>query len=211
MGWSNLVATWQAFRQRSRVLDTPWQQLRFLVLDLELTGLDPKLHEIVSIGWVPIIDQRICPHEAGYVINREVSELAQSPVFHGIDHAGLATGDSLQSALAELAGLMNKSVLVFHNAPMDLGFLRQAFKNGDSVLRPEAVIDTLLMEKKRLARQGKEIAFDDLTLAACRARYGLPDYDGHNALTDALATAELLLAQLNQMSKGKPVALKEWV
>lgn len=34
----------------------------------------------------------------------------------------------------------------------------------------------------------------DLTLAGCRVRYGLPDYPAHNALVDALATAELLLA-----------------
>ncbi|NLW04889.1 MAG: 3'-5' exonuclease, partial [Pseudomonadaceae bacterium] len=33
-------------------------------------------------------------------------------------------------------------------------------------------------------------------LAACRERYGLPNYHPHDALTDALATAELLQAQI---------------
>ena len=46
------------------------------------------------------------------------------------------------------------------------------------------------MRREQPIRQG------ELTLAACRARYHLPDYRAHNALGDALATAELLLAHL---------------
>ena len=46
-------------------------------------------------------------------------------------------------------------------------------------------------------------------MGACRRRYQLPDYHGHNALWDALATAELLLAQLAHRSRGSRLVLKE--
>ncbi len=39
---------------------------------------------------------------------------------------------------------------------------------------------------------------------ALAARYGLPEYNGHNALADAVATAELLLAQKTRITpQGK--------
>jgi DNA polymerase-3 subunit epsilon len=46
-----------------------------------------------------------------------------------------------------------------------------------------------------------------LRLAECRSRYNLPAYPAHNALMDALAAAELLLAQLDH--KGKKVRLTD--
>jgi DNA polymerase-3 subunit epsilon len=66
------------------------------------------------------------------------------------------------------------------------------------------VIDTMQLEarlhrgKKRpgwLARVlGKQA--ESIRLADSRLRYGLPLYQAHHALTDALATAELLQAQV---------------
>ena len=53
---------------------------------------------------------------------------------------------------------------------------------------------TLRLEQQRLARREQPLQRGELTLATCRRRYQLPDYPAHNALWDALATAELLLA-----------------
>ena len=41
----------------------------------------------------------------------------------------------------------------------------------------------------------------------CRERYGLPRYGAHNALTDAIATAELWLAQMSHMQKKEALRL----
>ena len=57
---------------------------RYLVIDLELTGLDPKQHEIVSVAWVVIDNQCIKMSESQHFINKDVKSLEQSPVFHGI-------------------------------------------------------------------------------------------------------------------------------
>ena len=100
-------------------------------------------------------------------------------------------------------------VLVFHNAALDMAFLnrvsRQAF--NAPILLP--VVDTLLQEEAMLRRREQPIMPGDLRLHACRERYGLPPYQGHNALLDALATAELLLAMAAHRSGGKPFPLRQ--
>ena len=47
----------------------------------------------------------------------------------------------------------------------------------------------------------------DLRLQACRDRYNLPPYPAHNALIDALATAELLVAHASHRSGRKEFTL----
>jgi DNA polymerase-3 subunit epsilon len=49
----------------------------------------------------------------------------------------------------------------------------------------------------------------DLTLDACRTRRGLPDHLQHSAGADAIACAELLLAQLAQLGGARQVRLRE--
>jgi DNA polymerase-3 subunit epsilon len=50
---------------------------------------------------------------------------------------------------------------------------------------------------------------DDLSLDACRRRRGLPGHTHHSAAADALACAELLLAQLAQFGDDGHVRLAD--
>ena len=181
---------------------------RYLVIDLELTGLDVNQHEIVSVAWVKIDNQCIKMSESQHLINKDVKSLEQSPVYHGIDDDTLAIGQSLTSILAQLSNHFSDRILVFHNAMLDWGFLKVALKSANISAQPMVILDTLHIEKKRLICQGAEIKQDDLTLSACRKRYELPSYHCHHALTDAQATAELLLAQCHQISRGKGLQLR---
>ena len=78
----------------------------------------------------------------------------------------------------------------------DLAFQDRATRSlyGAPLLLP--VADTMAIEHRQLKRRDTAIRAGDLRLQACRARHNLPAYPAHNALSDALATAELLLAQL---------------
>ena len=182
---------------------------RYLVIDLELTGLDPKQHEIVSVAWVVIDNQCIKMSESQHFINKDVKSLEQSPVFHGISNEAITNGRSLNSILKSLSAHFNDCILVFHNAALDWGFLKVALKQANITTRPKLILDTLHIEKKRLLNQSTEIKQDDLTLNACRTRYELPSYHCHHALTDAQATAELFLAQCHQISCGKKLKVGE--
>ena len=69
------------------------------------------------------------------------------------------------------------------------------------------VVDTLLQEEALLRRREQAIKAGDLRLQACRDRYNLPHFHGHNALVDAIATAELLLALASRRASGNQLAL----
>jgi DNA polymerase-3 subunit epsilon len=183
----------------------------YLVIDLELTGLDQKKDEIVSLAWVPIKQQRIYLGKGEYHVNSQVTELKQSPIFHGIDTKTLHQGKPLNMILEKLKPLLENSILIFHNAELDWPFLIKAFHGQGINLDKEyhyTLLDTLKIEHRRLQKQGQEIRFDALNLANCRNRYNLPDHHAHNALTDAIATAELFLAQINHISKGRTLLIK---
>jgi DNA polymerase-3 subunit epsilon len=68
-------------------------------------------------------------------------------------------------------------------------------------------VDTLLQEERLLRRREQPIKPGDLRLHACRDRYQLPQFQGHNALLDALATAELLLALASHRCRGQGLDL----
>ncbi|RXE89101.1 MULTISPECIES: 3'-5' exonuclease [Pseudoalteromonas] len=196
MNWfSHSIAKW-------RYKHLPFAQAELVVLDLELTGLDPKRHEIVSAGWLPIKNMRIQVKDAQYHLNSEVQSLAQSPVFHGISSSRLAEGESLQTLLLALQRALHGKVLVCHNVQMDWAFLKAAFQRFELNVRPALLLDTMQIDKRRVLKQGYPLAQDALTLNACRMRYGLPPHQLHDALSDALATAELLLAQSQAICAG---------
>ncbi len=109
---------------------------------------------------------------------------------------------------------MAGQVIVVHHKGIERNFLDTALKRriGEGIEFP--VIDTLELEA-RLHRR-KPPGFIDrllgrekvsIRLAESRARYHLPHYRPHDALTDALASAELLQAQVaTRFSKSSPVA-----
>ncbi|MBH0021343.1 3'-5' exonuclease [Pseudoalteromonas sp. SWXJ133] len=197
------------YLKRRKLLGKNALQQRYLVIDLELTGLDAKQHEIVSVAWVIIDNQCIKMSESQHIINKDVKSLEQSPVFHGISDDAITKGQSLCSILTQLSCHFSDCILVFHNAMLDWGFLKIGLKNANITIRPKLIIDTLHIEQKRLLHHSTEIKQDDLTLNTCRTRYELPSYHCHHALTDAQATAELLLAQCHQISRGKELKVAE--
>ena len=197
------------YLKRRQLLNQYVVKQRYLVIDLELTGLDFKQHEIVSVAWVMIDNQCIKMSQSQYFINKDVKSLQQSPIFHGISNEAITNGHSLNSILKSLSEYFCDSILVFHNAALDWSFLKVALKQANITTRPKLILDTLNIEKKRLLKQSTEIKQDDLTLNACRTRYELPSYHCHHALTDAQATAELFLAQCYQISRGKELKVSE--
>lgn len=62
-----------------------------------------------------------------------------------------------------------------------------------SRLRDAEVRDTFAMERRHMERMGTYPRGEDLRLARVHQRYSLPAYSNHNALTDAIACAELYL------------------
>lgn len=137
-----------------------------------------------------------------------------SVVLHRITHSEIQAAPDLLDVLDELLAHLAGRVVVVHHQAIERQFLDAALKRriGEGIVFP--VIDTLALEA-RLYRvpswhnlwrwlRGKPPV--SIRLAASRARYGLPAYRAHHALTDAQAAGELLQAQVAQrFSPDMPV------
>ncbi|WP_420174540.1 exonuclease domain-containing protein [Luteococcus sp. OSA5] len=185
---------------------TPARELRLLAVDVETTGLDPKTDRLLSIGWVPVDGNAIPLRGAGHVVLRGATEVGQSATIHRITDDQLAAGMEPAQALTQLLQALRGRVLLAHHAVMETGFLEGAMKQvwGNSVSLP--TVDTMQLQYRLLTK-----GFDDepppgsLRLWAARDQYGLPRYRAHEALTDALACAELYLAQVSEIGWETPL------
>lgn len=72
-------------------------------------------------------------------------------------------------------------------------------------------IDTLNLARQWYTSRNTEIAPNDLRLYALREQYGLPRYNAHDALNDALATAEIFQAQVEHMDSKIPLPLRRFL
>ncbi len=183
--------------------------LEFVALDLETTGLDPKKDVILSIGFIKLHGMLIDLSSAQHHLlcpNREIPE--RSAVIHCITDDQAAEGKHIEDVLPQLLQQLSGRVMIAHYARVEMKFLDRACRQlyGGPFLIP--VVDTQRIAKRALERRIQEIRFHDLRLAECRRRHGLPHYRMHNALSDALAAAELFLVQMAQFNCRKPVPLK---
>lgn len=204
----NLLVT--AFIKARPDLSALFSQTQLLCVDLEMTGLNSKYHEIISIGWVPIIHGEIVLSQARHLLITPNNSVGESATIHGIHDRDLTDAMPLKSAIEELLMALQGRVMVGHHVGLDVAFLRQAAKNIYHHSLPFCVIDTLHLEAARLSRQGEHFDKQLLRLNQSSQRYGLPSADPHNALGDALTTAQLLLAQVCALSPS-PLTLKQLI
>jgi len=185
------------------------RRVGFVALDLETTGLDPASDEILSAGWVCLSGERIDLATAGHRMvlpARAVPE--ESAVLHRITDDAAARGAPPREVLAEVLSVLAGRVLVAHHASFELGMLGAACARvlGGRFLVP--AVDTLDLGARWLRRRDPVIEPRALRLDALRRRHNLPRYRAHNALSDALAAAELFLAQLAQLDGARAVPLR---
>lgn len=199
-----LLACWNVAlpKPRKKCLET-----EFLVVDLETSSLDANQGEILSIGWVEIIDGKIKLASAEHCFLKSEKGVGSSAVIHHIRDCELETGMSLLDVAQRFLQAAKGKVLVFHHAPLDMAFLNKASKRLFSVPLLLPVVDTLEIEKNILLRHQDFLKKGELRLGACRSHYNLPVYPAHDALMDAMSTAELLLAQIGH--KGHSIRLAD--
>ena len=190
--------------------DSDFEEAEYLAADLEMTGLDPRHDHILSIGFVPIIQRRIRLRDARHMLVTSRLGVGQSATIHGIHDNELRHALPLTRVMQDFMKALGGRVLILHCAAVDLAFIGPACEQRFDLPLLAPLVDTLQLEKKRLMAAGRldHLPGDGLRLAECRARYHLPRYPAHNALTDALATAELFLAQAAHSAGGGRLPLR---
>jgi DNA polymerase-3 subunit epsilon len=178
-----------------------WRSVPYSVLDIETTGLDVRRDALLAIGLVEI--------EAGQVrLDRCWETLVQLPpevplrpdavAVNGLLRADTAVAPPLDDVLPELLRRLVGRALVVHVAEVDVAFLNRALRQQYGITLRGPVLDTARLalalhgDNRFLGGSGHMPA---LQLDALCERMGLPAYTAHDALSDALTTAQLFLAQ----------------
>ncbi|MEO0411706.1 MAG: exonuclease domain-containing protein [Pseudomonadota bacterium] len=175
-----------------------FEDIRFLAIDFETTGLDPAEDQILSIGTVPIENGSLVLGNARYdVIDYPGTLNEETLAIHGLTHDALAQGVPFEAALERLLEDMTGAVMVAHQKAIESGFLNAACLKHFGAPCDTLWVCTLAIERRRTANCGADVS---VRLGQSRERYNLPRYKAHHALMDALAGAELLLAQQAHVS-----------
>jgi len=186
------------------------KNIEFLVLDFETTGLDASKEKIISMGYTVIKNLRILPQTSTHIlVNPERALVEQNVAIHQLTDEELKQGISLESAMDKLLLEMTGRVIITHFDKIEKCFINQACQLYQINALPMMMLDTLKIEQKKLQQSQQYIKFGDLRLFTLREKYNLPRYSAHNAMQDAIATAELFLAQVEYMGKKDILKLKQ--
>jgi DNA polymerase-3 subunit epsilon len=191
---------------------TDYRELEYLAIDLETTGLDSRHDLILSVGYVTVrgirIDLSTARHQV-VRIDRSIPEA--SAVIHQITDDQSAAGCELIDALAELLPVLAGRIMIAHHATIEQNFLSNACKRYWGRGLPLRIIDTQALALRTFERRQIPFKVSDLRLHALGNRYNLPRYGAHNALSDALAAAELFLAQAAYRDDGRGLPLADFL
>lgn len=187
---------------------TPLEDLPLLALDLETTGLNARTDRILSVGFVPLDGDEIRLGGARQLLVRGEGEVGQSATVHGLTDDVLAEGLPLEDVLAEVFDALAGRVLLAHYAVIEEEFLTAACRRVFGAPLTVPIVDTLELQRRLASGPYDHPRAGTLRLGQARAHHGLPTYRAHTALTDALACAELYLAQRATFSKHGTRTLK---
>jgi DNA polymerase-3 subunit epsilon len=179
----------------------------FLCIDLELTSLDLAQAKILSIGWVEGKGNQIKLDSCFYQVVSTKASLHQSPVIHGLIGDDIAQGEPVRQVLEKLKGYTQSHIWVFHCTGLDMTILRRVYAELGVALPTIVTLDTLRFGLYQLTRHLRPPPPNAVVLPVCRARYNLPAVAAHNALDDAMATLELLFAQIHTFAPGSEETL----
>lgn len=175
--------------------DAPVGDASLLALDFELDGLAGDAH-VLQAGWLSFTTHGIDLGEARSFDVRSGRRLDGDAVaIHGIGEQRARAGERLGAVVDDLVGALAGRILVAHGASIERDVIARITQARFGLALPVRSICTLALERKL---NPNLVGSDVYRLAAARARYGLPAYNQHDALSDALAAAELLLAQLTR-------------
>lgn len=152
----------------------------YCVIDLEMTGLNPKHHKILEVAAVRVRKKEIVSEcsmliQQHQLLEEKITELT------GIDQEMLAGAKEEDEVLDHFFGFLGEDILVGQNVIFDYSFLKQAAINRKMSFERKAA-DTLKIARRCLP------ALEKRTLDALCGYYGIEIGHHHRALDDAKAT-----------------------
>ncbi len=183
----------------SKVADRKLSETTFAVLDLETSGGSPRLGAgITEIGVVKVKGGEVLGTfqsfvDPGHALPYFITELT------GITDQMLVSApfiDEILPSLFEFLGSSDETVVVAHNSPFDLSFLKAASIAHEMPWPEYVTVDTARLARAVL--EPDEVI--NCKLSTLAHFFGATTSPNHRALDDALATVDVLHGLIERLS-----------
>ena len=168
------------------------RDLAFVVFDSETTGLDPVSDDVVQLGAVRVVNGKIVKGEVfDTFVNPGRPIPPGSTAVHRVSDDTVANAPAFDHVCRAFHRFSENAVIIAHNAPFDMAFLRRQSK-GTDISFNHPVLDTVHLSAVVFGGSAEHT----LDALCDRLDVTIPEEVRHTALGDALATAEALVAMI---------------
>ena len=185
---------------------TPLAGLRWVVVDCETSGLDPRRDRLLSAGAVEVADARLNLSRAyECVVRQEKGSDPANIVIHGIGTDAQLAGQPAGEALRGLVQFIGEAMPVAFHAPFDEEILKRACAAQKIPFPRKAWLDLAALVPAMFPKSRRA----DATLDHWLAYFGIAPAARHDALGDAYAEAQLLLVLLAEAARKGVATLEQ--
>ncbi len=170
-----------------------FRSMRFVVVDVETTGLLLYRDDLIAIGAIPVEETLISLQDSFEVVLRQAKPSSNGNILlHGIDGTTQTSGCDPVEALIDFLEYVGKDVLVGFHAGFDRIMITKATKRALGIELENRWLDLAVLAPELLPEHARGAS----TLDDWSERLGIDNPARHNALADALVTAQLLQVTL---------------
>jgi len=174
--------------------DTPLDQVRFVVVDTETTGLNPQTDRIITIGAVVVRDGEIVLDDSFEALLK-VAHNTDSVTVHGITRDESRMGMKETEALERFLEYLQDAVIVGHHIGHDIATFDDAYERHWGFRLLNRAVDTmnLALHFEKAGAFSNRPPIRRFTLDALCEAFGIIPHDRHTASGDAFLTALVFL------------------
>lgn len=184
--------------------NTDLETLRFVVLDTETTGLNPKVDRILSIGTVAIEHKVIKISDSLECYLSQDFFNHESVKIHGLLKTGHHEKMNEKDAIALFLNHIKNAVLIAHHAAFDIAMIQAALKRLGLGKLKNRVLD--LGHVYKIAEINRPLK-THVSLDELAEQFNIPQHDRHTASGDAYITALLFLKIIAKYQQKKDINL----
>ena len=197
------IGTYHALCRDRLADEIPWDHVRFVALDSETTGLDPRRDRLITIGAVAVVGGDILLDDA-FEIMMPVRYNTSSVTVHGITVDEARDGVPEPEALEALLGYLGAGVIVGHHILHDITALNVACERHFGLELQNRFLDTmdLTLHLERDGALPPDTRIEGFSLDQLCQRFGVVPHDRHTAAGDAFITAQVFQRLLRLARKA---------
>lgn len=198
------LAAWQALPKADP--DRPFDEARYVVVDVESSGLDLEKDRLIAIGAIAVAGGRIVLDDAlDIVLQQEEVSAKDNILIHGISGEVQRQGVPPADALLDFLEYLGQDPLIAFHVTFDNTMIRKAVRSHLGFRFDHAWADLAYVAPALYPEQ----VYRCRSLDQWSAFFGIGNFARHSALADAMATADLLLRLRPRMAARRIASFRQ--